>query len=212
VSASLLAAWAFALCALPLVLLAARRAGADTLGLAVRALLWVATGIAVAWVVAELDDWSIVLGLRGPSLTALAYAMLATLLVLGAWPALQWLQRRSMGQSSEAAEAFQSIIALPTRHRVFIVVTAGVTEELAYRGIGIGMGALLFGNTGIAVALSLIVFVISHLRWGAAHLVSVAWAGLVLSLLFVATRDLYACILLMPMVMRSRQTAPGRGA
>jgi membrane protease YdiL (CAAX protease family) len=114
---------------------------------------------------------------------------------LAAWPVLQSLQRRTGGQATVDSERFRKLVALPLAHRAFLVLTAGVTEELLYRGYGIGVGSLLLGGTATALAVSLAVFTVAHLSWGIAHLASVLWAGAVLSLLLVIRGDLLACML-----------------
>lgn len=48
--------------------------------------------------------------------------------------------------------------------------------------------------------LSLTIFVAAHSGWGVGHLLSVTWAGLVLSLLFVWSHDLVACAIAHTMI------------
>ena len=73
-------------------------------------------------------------------------------------------------------------------------MTAAVTEEVLYRGFAIGVGAQILGNLTAAVGISLAAFVGAHFRWGLLHMASVLWAAVVLTALFLVTRDLWACI------------------
>ncbi|WKE64244.1 CPBP family intramembrane metalloprotease [Gallaecimonas kandeliae] len=69
-----------------------------------------------------------------------------------------------------------------------------MTEEALYRGYAIGVGGVLLHSTHAAVVLSLISFTVAHFRWGAAHMLSVVWAGALLSALFVLTENILACM------------------
>jgi len=184
-----------ALLGLPAILGAARYLGDESLGLWARLCLWGLTGAILAIAANSYGDWHTHLGLVAPAWHSMAAALVAAAVILAGWPATQLLQRKFGGSATPAAATFSKIAALPSTYRVFLVVTAGVTEEVLYRGYGIGVGKLLLGGTSIALLVSLCAFIAAHFRWGLAHLLSVLWAGAALSVLFVLTNSLTACII-----------------
>ncbi len=93
----------------------------------------------------------------------------------------------------ENNESFKNLVRLPVAYRCLLIVTAGVTEEVLFRSYAIGIGRTLLDGTLTALVVSLMFFVASHYRWGLSHLLSVFWAGLVLSVLFVITNSLVVC-------------------
>lgn len=178
----------------PILLLAVRRAGGNVLGLPVRLSLWGLAGIALgtARSAALVGDAS--LGLVAPTARTAMGAVLGTGLVLAAWPALQRRQARAGATSTTQTDAFRELLARSLGYRLFLVATAAVTEEVLYRGLAIGVGSQVLGSQPAAVGLSLVMFVVAHFRWGLAHMVSVLWAAVVLTALFLITGDLWACI------------------
>lgn len=83
------------------------------------------------------------------------------------------------------------LAAWPLWLKVFAVVTAGVTEEVLYRGYAITRLELLTGNRLVAAGLSLAVFTVVHLPfWGAGAAAAVLAGGGALTLLFLWKRDL----------------------
>jgi len=186
---------AISLLGAPILLIAVRLKNVDPLGLPVRLTLWVLAG--VVWGIAVLagESWSRSLGLRVPGWHAVLGAAAATFAVLPAWPLLQFIQRKAGGRLFAENVVFQKIVALPLAYRLFLIATAAVTEEILYRGFAIGIGQALLGNTPAAATLSVVIFTVTHFRWGLSHLLSVLWAALAFTCLFVVTGDLLACIM-----------------
>jgi membrane protease YdiL (CAAX protease family) len=56
---------------------------------------------------------------------------------------------------------------------IAIGATAAVTEEILYRGFAIGIGKAFLGNTLEAATLSVVIFTVTHFRWGFSHMLSV---------------------------------------
>ncbi len=149
-------------------------------------------------------------------------AGVAVVMTLAAWPLAQRLQTRAGATSTLQSDAFREIVAQPLSYRLFLVVTAAVTEEILYRGFAIGVGGQILGSAPAAIALSLVAFVGAHYRWGITHMASVLWAAIVLTVLFVSTRDLWACIashgvidliglVVAPAMLRRRGSGSDRG-
>jgi len=92
------------------------------------------------------------------------------------------------GETSMAA--LQSI---PRWFQLLVVVRAAVFEEIYYRGFAIERLAEITGRRWLAALISLAAFTQAHLNyWGWAHLIIVAFAGGVLTGLYLLRRDLGA--------------------
>lgn len=82
-------------------------------------------------------------------------------------------------------------------HALAMSVTAGVCEEIVYRGllIALGVGALGLSTTA-AAALALAVFAVGHLYQGWTNMLGVALAGCALTALYLTTGSLLLPILM----------------
>lgn len=107
----------------------------------------------------------------------------------------QLLQRKLGIRNTEGAKLQQKLYGLSAPHRFLVVVTAAVVEEVLYRGYAIGIGQHVWGSLVVASAVSLFVFVVVHFSHGVFQLITVCWIALLISLLFVITNNLLACIL-----------------
>ena len=87
----------------------------------------------------------------------------------------------------------------PRETRLFnaLSVTAGICEELIYRGYMIAYFGALF-NTWIAVLVSSVIFGIAHAYQGRAGIIKTGVIGLVFAVLYVYTGSLWA-----PMVLHA---------
>jgi membrane protease YdiL (CAAX protease family) len=198
----------------PLVLLACRLLGRDTLSFMPRLFGWVLAALCVGLAATISPSGIVSLGVRALSIKTLVLGVVAavgTLLLL----AVIGFTQRAMELPNADKAMFARVTAQSSLHKLFLVVTAGVNEEILYRGYAIGLGQDLFGSVWVAATLSLLVFTLAHLNWRASHLISVAVAGGALTVLFVFSRDLAACILahtlvdgvavaLMPVYLRRR--------
>jgi len=178
----------------PLVLLAFRLMGRDTLSLMPRLCGWALAGLCVVFAATFSPSGIASLGFRAISIETLVLGVIAAVGTLLSFAAIGAIQR-AMGLPNADIAMFTRVTALPTLHKMFLVITAGVTEEILYRGYAIGVGQDLFGSIWVPATLSLLVFTVAHLNWRASHLMSVAVAGGALTVLFVLSRDLAACIL-----------------
>jgi uncharacterized protein len=92
--------------------------------------------------------------------------------------------------------ALAEVATLPLWIRVGTLLTAGVTEEILFRGYPISRLKVATGSTAIAVVIPFGVFVVLHLpSWGVAHLLFVSVAALLFTLAFVWRRNLWANII-----------------
>ena len=140
------------------------------------------------------DLWSERLGLTPLSWSAFFMSIVAITVLLVSWPLLQYLQQVIGGISTEQSKTFTRITNSPLYYRIFLVVTAAVTEEVLFRGYAIGIGQHIFGDLWIASIVSIVAFTLAHIRWGLSHLLTVLWGALVFSCLFIYTESLWACI------------------
>jgi CAAX protease family protein len=202
----------------PLVLLACKVLGRDTLSLVPRLFGWLLAALCVLLAATNWPDGIESLGVRPVSIETLVLGAVTATGTLFLFAAIGII-RRTMGLPNADMVMFARVTALAPLHKLLLVVTAGVTEEILYRGCAIGMGQVLFGSVGVAASVSLLVFTLAHLNWHASHLISVAVASGAVTVLFVLSRDLGACILahalidgvavaLMPSYLRRWAKAP----
>lgn len=88
------------------------------------------------------------------------------------------------------------LLAMPGWFRWAVVITAGVTEEILFRGYPIERLTELTGQLWLAALIPLIVFTLAHLSgWSLGHLVGVLFGGGLLTGLYLWQRDLIACMI-----------------
>ncbi|MYM80488.1 CPBP family intramembrane metalloprotease [Duganella sp. FT50W] len=96
----------------------------------------------------------------------------------------------------ESAEGLNRLLGRPAWFRWAVVVTAGITEEIMFRGYPIERLHELTGNLWIAALIPLTVFTLAHLGgWSWGHLVGVLFGGSLLTGLYLWQRDLIACMI-----------------
>ncbi len=178
-----------------LLVLATKRFSLDSMLLPSRLLLWVLAAVVLALAVRGDATWRLHLGLGPLEWPDLLDAVAAIGVMLGGAVVLQLLLKKLGFKSTAASELQKKLFGLPAPYRLFIVVTAAITEEILYRGFAIGIGRQVWGSLSVAFVVSLLVFVGAHFTHGARALVTVFWVSLVMSLLFVMTNSLLACML-----------------
>lgn len=191
-----LLAWSFALVAPLVLLLVVRARNWESLGWSVRSTFWVIAVAALAFsAIGNGPVQTLALaGWRMPTLASLGWGLLAAVCLMLTGGALTFVQR-ALGLPIGDKAAFDQIADKPASLRTFVVLTAGIIEELLYRGVGIGIGSVVLNSATAAVVVSVSAFVAAHFRWRPAHLIQVATAALVLSAIFLLTaHDLWACI------------------
>ncbi len=95
-----------------------------------------------------------------------------------------------------SAAGLKRLTSTPLWFRYAAVLTAGITEEIVFRGYPIARLHEMTGNMWLAAALPLAVFVLAHLSaWSADHLVGVLIAGSLLTGFYLWQQDLVACMI-----------------
>ncbi len=130
------------------------------------------------------------------------------------------LQRGRSAIPEGSAQGLKRLTDMPLWFRYAAVITAAVTEEILFRGYPIERLQEITGNAWLAAAIPLFVFVVAHLGgWSAGHLVGVLFGGLLLTAIYLVTRDLVACmithalidstIIFLPALLRRYGNRPG---
>lgn len=130
----------------------------------------------------------------------LAWLIGATLgLTILATSVISVIQASKAGKAAlpeDSAEGLNRLIATPAWFRWAVVVTAGITEEIMFRGYPIERLHELTGNLWIAALIPLTVFTLAHLGgWSWGHLIGVLFGGSLLTGLYMWQRDLIACMI-----------------
>ncbi len=128
---------------------------------------------------------------RQDALWALGGFLLGGAIISGTIPLIHALGLRSTeaGVRTLGERAFEL--------RVLMVLTAGITEEIRYRGYLIERLYRFTGSLAIATALSYAFFVLAHLPfWGPGATIQIGLGSLVLYALYLKRRNLPACMLM----------------
>jgi len=93
--------------------------------------------------------------------------------------------------------AAQIISTVPFSLRVAMVLTAGITEEIIFRGYMIERLNTLTGHIGVSAIISYIVFVMFHIPfWGLGGAIQIGTWSIVITVLYMRRKNLTACILM----------------
>jgi membrane protease YdiL (CAAX protease family) len=91
------------------------------------------------------------------------------------------------------SDALRMLLAMPFWMRLLIVIRAGVVEEFLFRGFGIERLTELTGSRFLASAVTLFSFTMAHISYlSVGQLIVAAGAGLVVTILYLIRRDLWA--------------------
>jgi membrane protease YdiL (CAAX protease family) len=183
----------------PLLTMVARRTLGDALSVA-RILpfdlaLWAMLAI-VLWVVVRVERQPLAsIGLHRPRWSTLAWAMvlLVGISFVIVPVALELAQAAGLpGYQKGLAR----LMHLPAWYRVFLAVSAGVIEEVLYRGYAVERLAVLTGSRGRGGALAVGVFTLAHVpAWGVGPLPVFLVASVVATAFYLWKGDLVALMI-----------------
>lgn len=187
----------FALTLSPLSLAYFKRLHIDQLSLAPRISLWVVAAIELVIAAIGIDTWRRLIGLVWPTWQMLGMAVIAAAALFFIFGVYQhFLDKcKFFDVSQKQLELQKTLFEMPLWRRLFVVTTAAFTEEILYRGYAIGIGQYLLGSVWLACILSIVAFMLAHLAWGLAHLIPIFLATFAITLTFVLTQNLWACII-----------------
>ena len=133
------------------------------------------------------------MGWRRPTIAALGWAILCTLTMLIAAAGLSFMIK-ALGLGNgfhQSMTVLNSVSARPLWMLVLIALTAGVSEEIIFRGIVLNYVTAASGRMWVGAAVSLAVFAVMHASgWGWGHVISTLAPGGVLTLFYLWKRDL----------------------
>lgn len=119
----------------------------------------------------------------GLALVAINYAVI--------FPVSEWL-RQAAGLSG-FAQGMEQVMRFPMSYRILAFMSAGVVEELLFRGYTITRLTMLTGNVWLAGALALVAFAALHVPyWGWGFAVMGLLGGAVATTFFIWKKDLLA--------------------
>jgi uncharacterized protein len=164
-------------------------------GLLGQAALWLLCAVVICVVVFWEGEPLASLWLRTLRWQTLAWA---AVLIFGSivliFPFTEWV-RKAAGLRGYAG-GVETVLAYPVWFRIMAVITAGVVEEVLFRGYAVTRLARLTGSLSPAVVLSSLVFAALHLpAWGAGPSLAFFIGGLATTAFFVWRRDLAAMII-----------------
>ncbi len=97
---------------------------------------------------------------------------------------------------NKTENTYGELTKLSNNHRVLIVLTAAVVEEILYRGYAIERLSLFTNHIWFAGIISTLFFTAAHVfRWSLRHLIPVFLTGLFLAFLYILEKDIIACII-----------------
>ncbi len=95
------------------------------------------------------------------------------------------------------SEGIAQLAGVPIGLRVAIVVTAGITEEILFRGYAIERLGSLTGRIGVGAMIAYVVFVALHIPvWGPGGAIQIGVWSLIITALYVKRRNLPACMVM----------------
>jgi membrane protease YdiL (CAAX protease family) len=132
------------------------------------------------------------IGFRTPKLWDILLAILAGVLLVVGIVVIYSLVFPVLHLQQNAGE-MNTLLRYPFWYRFMMVTRAAVAEEILFRGYPIERMEELTGSTLLAGVISWAVFTIAHLSsWGWAQLIVAGFGGVVLTVLYVWRRNLYA--------------------
>ena len=150
---------------------------------------------AVLWIVLGVERRPLAsIGLRPPGVRSIAMGLgLAAVIMWVLTPLNVWLMGKlGLGGFDEGIATARR---MPTWLLAFAVLTAGVVEEVLYRGFPLERLAEATGSAALAGAITVLVFALVHWpMWGAGPVLSFVVSGVAITAFYVWQRDLTATI------------------
>ena len=104
------------------------------------------------------------------------------------------LERLNLGTTGAG---IAELAQVPLGLRVAVVLTAGITEEILFRGYPIERLNMLTGNLPLSAGLAYLAFVLLHIPfWGPGGTIQIGLWSIVITALYVWRRSLPACMLM----------------
>jgi CAAX protease family protein len=135
------------------------------------------------------------IGLRRPGWSTIKWAIVLFVCVTFVLsPATIWIVNRAGLPGYE--HGLPALSALPVWYRIFLAVSAGIVEEVLYRGYAIERLASITGSYGSGGAIAVIAFGVVHIPgWGLGPATVAFAGGAVATLFYIWKRDLPALMI-----------------
>ncbi|HEY3637158.1 MAG TPA: CPBP family intramembrane glutamic endopeptidase [Rhizomicrobium sp.] len=135
------------------------------------------------------------IGFRRPGVFDIMLAVLAGLLMVGGIMVIYFVLFPMLHLQVNEAE-IGTLMQTPFWYRVLLVTRAAVAEELLFRGYPIERLIELTGSRVFAAVVTCVAFTYAHLAgWGAPQLIVAGYGGVVLTILYLWRRNLWANML-----------------
>jgi membrane protease YdiL (CAAX protease family) len=135
------------------------------------------------------------IGLRRPTWKSFAFAIPAAILLMAVIMVCYAVIFPALGLHGDPGGTRKAILATPIWYRLLLVIRAGVTEEIAYRGYTIERVGWMSGSRWLGALVSVVAFTAAHFSsWGLVHLIPVAVGGVIFAGFYLWRRDLWSNI------------------
>lgn len=136
------------------------------------------------------------IGFRRPRGWDIGLGLLGAVAVTAGMAAIYALVLPALHLKPTGASTMAGLATTPLLYRFLIVTRAAVAEEILFRGYGITQIKSLTGSSLIGAAVTLAAFTYAHLPgWGLTYLIPVAYAGAVLTGLYLWRRNIW-CVMI----------------
>lgn len=180
---------------------------------------WASAGLAFAVVAASPGVSASDLGVRLPDEASTTIGVLVAVLLV--MPLMAFGLRRAAKSGKTVQSGVADMHPRTSGERwcaLAMAVTAGICEEVVYRGFLIALGVGVFGlNVNVAAGFALALFAVGHLYQGWRGVTLVAVAGYALTHMYLSTGSLLASVVLhiaidvFALVLSPMLTGPGTG-
>jgi membrane protease YdiL (CAAX protease family) len=156
---------------------------------------WALTAVLLLYVVLVERKSLSSIGLKLPGLVDCLLAVGTAMVLVGAMVFSYAVLFPSLHLKANTGQ-MNALLHTPFWYRFWLVTRAAVSEEILFRGYPIERIREWSGSRWLAALFSVAAFTYAHLAgWGPAQLIPVAWAGIVLALLYLWRRNLGTNIL-----------------
>lgn len=156
---------------------------------------WLVAGVVIALVLWGERRRLASIGLERPSGRDVGWGVIAFVVGVTAFVAVQPLIE-ALGLTP-AGRGVEMLTNFPLELLIAVAVTAGITEEILFRGYPIERLTEVTGNVWVGAAITFVVFTLAHVAfWGVGGALQIGVIGGVLTVLYVHRRNLVACIVM----------------
>lgn len=134
------------------------------------------------------------IGFRKPGLWNILIGIAAGIVILAGLAGIYYVIFPALHfkEDPQVTQVMNQLLAKPRWWRVTLIIRGAIAEEILFRGFAIERLRELTGSLNIAAILSCTVFALEHIGfWSWGHVIIAAFAGIILSLLYIWRRNLW---------------------